>query len=105
MTQYKYVSVHEYTSGPKDGERFLKFGKAEAEASDIQLPTPDNDVDTMAEMERERVLVYDLPEQMTKSELKDWLDENRPDPVWNALDGEAAPKGSASETPGGDDGS
>jgi len=89
MTQYENVSVHEYTSGPKEGVRFVKFGKGESSGSDIQLATPDNDVDTMSEMERERVLVWSLPEAMTKAETKDYLETEKPDPVYSALDMEA----------------
>lgn len=85
MTQYENVSVHEYTSGPKEGERFLKFGKGESSGRDMQLPTPNNDVETMAGMERERVLVWSLPEPMTKSETKEYLESEQPDPVWSAL--------------------
>jgi hypothetical protein len=83
MTQYGTVSVHEYTSGPKEGERFLKFGMGEASGSDIQLPTPNKDL--MAGMERERVLVWSLPEPMTKQETREFLDEARPDAVWAEL--------------------
>jgi hypothetical protein len=86
MTQYENVSVHEYTSGPKEGERFLKFGKGESSGSDILLSTPDNDVDTMGSMDRERVLVWSLPEPMTKDETKEYLESEKPDPVWSALD-------------------
>jgi hypothetical protein len=85
MTQYENVSVHEYTSGPKEGERFLKFGKGEASGSDIQLATPNNDVDAMAKMERERLLVWSLPEPMTKQETKKFLEEEKPDAVWAEL--------------------
>jgi hypothetical protein len=90
MTQYENVSVHEYTSGPKEGERFLKFGKGEASGSDIQLPTPQNDVDTMDRMERTRVLVWSLPERMSKDETREFLKEERPDAVWAALEAEEA---------------
>jgi len=85
MTQYENVSVHEYTSGPKEGDRFLKFGKGESSGSDILLSTPDNDVDTMGSMDRERVLVWSLPEPMTKDETKNYLEDEKPDPVWSAL--------------------
>jgi len=90
MTQYENVSVHEYTSGPNAGERFLKFGKGESSARDIQLPTPSNSVETMAEMERERVLVWSLPKPMTKNEVKAFLEEEQPDAVWAELDTEEA---------------
>jgi len=89
MTQYKNVSVHKYTSGPKQGLRFLKFGKGDSSGSDILLSTPDNDVDTMESMKRERVLVWSLPEPMTKNETKSYLEDNQPDPVWSALESEA----------------
>lgn len=89
MTQYENVSVHEYTSGPKEGERFLKFGKGESSGSDIQLPTPNNEVEMMAKMERERVLVWSLPEPMSKQETKDFLEEEKPDAVWAELQTEA----------------
>ena len=86
MTQYENVSVHEYTSGPKEGQRFLKFGKGEPSGSDIQLPTPNNGVETMAGMDRERVLVWSLPEPMTKAETKEFLEEKEPEPVFSALE-------------------
>jgi len=86
MTTYENVSVHEYTSGPKEGERFLKFGKGDASGSDIQLSTPDNDVEGMARMERERVLVWSLPEPMSKEDTKAFLEEEKPDAVWAALE-------------------
>lgn len=86
MTQYENVSVHEYTSGPKEGKRFLKFGKGEPSGSDIQLATPNNDVDAMAQMERERVLVWSLPEPMSKAECKEYLEAEQPDAVWAELD-------------------
>jgi len=86
MTRYENVSVHEYTSGPKEGDRFLKFGKGEASGSDIQLPTPNNDVEMMAQAERERVLVWSLPGPMTKAETKEFLEDEQPTPVWSALD-------------------
>lgn len=86
MTQYENVSVHEYTSGPKEGQRFLKFGKGDPSGSDILLSTPDNDVDAMGSMDRERVLVWSLPEPMTKDECKEFLEEEQPDPVWSTLD-------------------
>jgi hypothetical protein len=86
MTRYKYVSVHEYVSGPKEGNRFLKFGKGDTSGTDIQLPTPKNDVETMAEMERERVMTWSLPEQMTKAECKEYLQEERPKAVWGELE-------------------
>jgi hypothetical protein len=86
MTQYKYVSVHEYVSGPKEGKRFLKFSKGGASGRDIQLPSPKNDVDTMAQMERERVMTWSLPEQMTKQECKEYLQDERPDVVWDELE-------------------
>lgn len=86
MTTYENVSVHEYTSGPKEGERFLKLGKGEATGSDIQLSTPNNDVDGMAKMERQRVMVWSLPEPMSKSDTKEFLEEEKPDAVWAALE-------------------
>lgn len=86
MTTYENVSVHEYTSGPKEGERFLKFGKGDASGSDIQLPTPNNDVEAMAKMERQRVMVWSLPEPMSKEDTKTFLEEEKPDAVWAALE-------------------
>jgi len=86
MTQYENVSVHEYTTGPKEGTRFLKFGKGDSSGTDMMLATPNNDIDTVGVMERKRVLVWALPEAMTKSESKEFLEENKPDPVWSALD-------------------
>jgi len=86
MTTYEYVSVHEYTSGPKEGERFLKFGKGDASGADIQIATPDNDVDTMSRMERERVMTWELPESMSKGELRGYLEDEQPDEVWSALE-------------------
>lgn len=85
MTTYKNVSVHEYTSGPKEGDRFLKFGKGEPSGSDIQLSTPGNDVEGMLRTERERVLVWSLPEPMSKKDTKEFLEEEKPDAVWAAL--------------------
>lgn len=88
MTRYKYVSVHEYTSGPREGSRIIIFGKDEQSASDVLIPTPDNDVETMSRMERERVLVWRLPEPMTKDEVREFLDDEQPDEVWSALEKE-----------------
>ena len=85
MTLYENVSVHEYTSGPKEGERFLKFGKGDPSGSDLQLPTPNNDVEMMAQMDRERVLVWSLPDSMTKAETKEFLEGEKPEPVFSAL--------------------
>lgn len=85
MTQYQNVSVHEYTSGPKEGKRFLKFGKGKPSGSDIQLSTPNNDVKGMAKMERKRVLVWALPEPMSKKETKEFLEQEKPDAVWAEL--------------------
>lgn len=87
MSQIENVSVHEYTSGPKAGERFLKLGKGEASGSDLQLPTPNNDVEVMAQMDRERVLVWSLPEPMAKDEAMEFLEDEEPVPVWSALEG------------------
>jgi len=92
VTTYGFVSVHEYQDGPKEGERFLKFGKGDASGSDIILPTPNNDVDTLGKSERERLLVYQLPsypdESMTKDEVKDHLETERPERVFDALEGD-----------------
>lgn len=86
MTRYEYISVHEWTSGPKEGDRFLKFGKGEEEGVDIQLGTPNNDVEFMRKMERERVLLHELPEPFTKEEVKVWFDSVKPDEVVEALE-------------------
>lgn len=90
MTTYGFVSVHEYVNGPREGDRFLKFGKGDATGTDIMIPTPENDIDTMTGGDRERVLVYQLPaypdERLPKDEVKSHLENERPDRVWNALE-------------------
>jgi len=90
MTTYEYCSVHEYTSGPKEGQRFLKFGKGSESGSDLQIATPDNDVDGMARLERERVLTWELPRPMTGGELRGYLEDEEPDEVWAALEADGA---------------
>ena len=90
MTTYGFVSVHEYQNGPKEGERFLKFGKGDASGSDIILPTPNNDVEVMGQADRQRLLIHQLPcypdERMTKDEVKEYLEDERPERVFDALE-------------------
>ena len=94
MTTYGFVSVHEYVNGPRESDRFLKFGKGDASGSDIIIPTPDNDVDTMTSADRTRVLVHQLPqypdERLTKDEVKSYLEDERPERVWDALESDDA---------------
>lgn len=86
MTTYEFVSVHEYTSGPRESDRFLKFGKGESEGADIAMPTPESDEDfTMARMERKRLMTWRLPHEMAKDELREYLDNEQPEPVWDVL--------------------
>jgi hypothetical protein len=81
MTRYEFISIHEYTSGPYEGKRFLKFGKGDPNGADIKIPTPDNDLDEMQRMERQRMMTYRLSEKMTKDELRSNLDGNLPDAI------------------------
>lgn len=88
MTVCKYASVAEFTSGPEEGERFAQAGKMDATGKFVQLGGPDKDFDGMRRLEWERVAVFDLPHEMTKAEVKQWLQEEEPEEVYTAMEGE-----------------
>lgn len=70
MTLIQYISVCEYTDGPKEGERFLRLKKGDKSGSDIKISTPDNDIEGMVRMPWERLEVFELPQKMSKADVK-----------------------------------
>lgn len=89
MTLIKYVSVKEYADGPREGETWLEYGKADEEGSDVLFGTPSNDIDGVHEANWERLLVYELPREMEKVEAKQWLEKKQPEGIFDAMEGSA----------------
>lgn len=86
MTLVKNVSVVEYTEGPYEGKRLARMGQVDSDGEQVKLNKDADGADAFQRMKWERVLVYSLPESMSKADAKEWLNDEQPEPVWDALD-------------------
>lgn len=75
MSRIKYISVVEI----EGHGRQIRPGKTKREGAELALPTPENDREQFERRTWERVGVFTLPEEMPKSEFKDWWNEHKDD--------------------------
>ena len=75
MSVIRYVSVVDI----KGRKRQIRAGKVDREGTDVVIPMPNNDLEDIQRRDWVRVGVFELPEEMPKSEFKDWWNRHKDD--------------------------